>query len=123
MSAPTVIASATLTFDSTTYKLKSLPAGKPQTAEAVDVTCCDDSRKQFAPGAIVVNEDISTTIAGDDPPTENTKAALSLTLDSTTVSIGDAVVKSVTPSTIEAGGGRELTWDVVFTPCGSAPSA
>ena len=45
MSAPTVIQTATLSFGSDSYKVKSIPGDKPKTCEPVDVTCCDDSRK------------------------------------------------------------------------------
>ena len=124
MAAPTVISTASLDFGSTTYFVKSLPAGKPQTADPVEVTTCADTRKKFVPGALVTNDDISVKIAGDSPPVENTKATLSFTLGGTTVPVGDAVVKSVKASSIEASGsGRELTWDVVFAPCGAAPAS
>ena len=53
MSAPTVIQTATLSFGTDSYKVKSIPGDKPKTCEPVDVTCCDDSRKQFSPGALV----------------------------------------------------------------------
>ena len=38
MSAPTVIQTATLSFGSATYKVKSIPGGKRKTCEPVDVT-------------------------------------------------------------------------------------
>lgn len=122
MSAPSVISSATLTFDGTDYKLKSIPSGRPVSCEAIDVTCLDDSKRQFVPGALKINGEISAVIASDAPPAENAKGALALALGGSSVDCGDAVVKSVEPSTIEVGGNREQTWSVVFQPCGADPS-
>lgn len=122
MSAPSVISTATITFGSTEYKLKSIPAGRPQSCEAIDVTCLDDGKKQFVPGALKVNGEISAIIAGPTAPAENTKAALTIALGASEVDCGDAVVKSIEPATIEVGGNREQTWTVVFQPCGGDPS-
>lgn len=122
MSAPSVIATATLKFGSATYKCKALPAGKPRSCEAIDVTCLDDGKKQFAPGALLVNGEITATIAGDSAPDENSQDALSIVLGSAEVECGDAIVRSVTPSTIEVGGNRERTFEVVFQPVGAAAS-
>lgn len=122
MSAPTVIQTATLTFGTDTYKVKKIPSDEPLTAEPVDVTCCDDTRKKFVAGALVTKDDVSVTIAAATPPTENAVASLTITLGSSTVQVGNSVVKSVTPSTIgTANTEREITWDVVFTPCGTDP--
>ena len=122
MANPSVIASATLTFGSDTYKMKSLPAGKPVSCDAIDVTTCSDAKKQFAPGALKVNGEISTTVAGSVKPAINAKAALSIALAGETVDCGDAVVKSVKAADIETGGNRVATWEVVFQPCGADPA-
>lgn len=123
ISHPTVVATATLTFGSDVYKMKTLPADKPVSCDAIDVTCCDDGKRQFAPGALTVNGEISTTIAGNVKPTINAKANLTLTIGDDSVTCGPSVVKSVKPADIEAGGNREATWDVVFQPCGSDPAS
>ena len=134
MSAPTVIQTATLSFGSDSYKVKSIPGDKPKTCEPVDVTCCDDSRKQFSPGALVANGDISVVVAGNSAPSINAKASLSqlpfgsvpflkIVLDTGSVDCGLAVVSGVEPSTIEADNARERTWTVTFRPCGAEPPA
>lgn len=122
---PNVITTASITFgtgsSSKTYKVKRVPGGKPVTCEAIDVTCADDSKKKFVPGVLTVNGEINVTIAAETPPTENSKESLTITLGGESVPIGDAIVRSITPSTIEAGGNREATWDVVFQRVGEDP--
>ena len=122
MSAPTVIQTATLSFGTDSYKVKSIPGDRPKTCEPVDVTCCDDSRKQFSPGALVANGDISVVIAGNTAPAVNSKGSLKIVLDTGEVDCGLAVVQGVEPSTIEADNARERTWTVTFRPCGAEPT-
>lgn len=119
---PAVAKTASLTFGSAAYKMKSMPAGRPRSCEAVDVTTLSDAKKQFAPGALTVNGEINVTIAGDTPPALNSKASLSLTVGEETIDCGTAICRSATPADIEAGGNRERKWDCVFQPCGAAPS-
>lgn len=122
MSAPSVIASATLTFGADNFKVKSIPGGKPQSAEPVDVTCCDDSKKQFVPGALVVNGEIAVTVAGNVAPALNAEKSLKISLGGVIVDCGMAVARSVEPSTLEADNARERTWSVTFQPTGKASS-
>lgn len=123
MANPKVANTASLTFGTTTYKMKSMPSGRPRSVEAVDVTTLSDNKKQFAPGALVVNGEINATIAGDSAPALNSKSSLTLTVGEDSVSCGQAICRSATPTTIEVGGNRERAWECVFQPVGAAPSA
>ena len=122
MSLPRVIPTATLVFGTTTYQVKSISVGLPKTAEAIDVTVCSDTKKRFVTPALARFEDITVTIAADTPPTVNTiEQHFEIQISSTqsiVISDCDIIVKSVTPLTIEAGGERELVWEVVFTSTG-----
>ncbi|MBR2487979.1 MAG: hypothetical protein IKB52_02550 [Kiritimatiellae bacterium] len=128
------VKSATLTFGSTTYEMASGPAAKGQTKEAVDVTALSDSVKQFIPGALVEDDEVSVSLydKGTGMPTVGTAPAaltISVTLSngvdadvSATVSYNKAIVTKVAPPSQDGSGDRKATVDVTFRPDGSAAS-
>ena len=127
------VKSATLTFGSSTYDMDVSPVMKGETKEAVEVTALTDSVKQFIPGALKEEDELTITLyqkgTGDITP-DATPAALSIavvlengTTDvSATVSYNKAIVTKVAPPQIDASSDRKATYDVTFRPDGSVAS-
>lgn len=125
------IKSATMTFGSTVFEMATGPAAKSQTKEAVDVTALSDSFKQFIPGALVEDDEITVTIY-DKGPTANPKvsdapAALSFAVSlsnggsadvTADFSYAKAIVTKVAAPNQEGTGDRKATIDVTFRPTG-----
>lgn len=129
------VKSATLTFGSTTYEMASGPAAKGQTKEAVDVTALSDSVKQFIPGALVEDDEVSVSLydKGTGMPTVGTAPAaltISVTLSNgddadvnAAVSYNKAIVTKVAPPSQDGSGDRKATVDVTFRPDGSTAAS
>lgn len=127
------VKSATLTFGGSTYDMDVSPVMKGETKEAVEVTALTDSVKQFIPGALKEEDELTITLyqkgTGDITP-DATPAALSIavvlengTTDvSATVSYNKAIVTKVAPPQIDASSDRKATYDVTFRPDGSVAS-
>lgn len=128
------VKSATLTFGSTTYEMASGPAAKGQTKEAVDVTALSDSVKQFIPGALVEDDEVSISLydKGTGMPSVDTAPAaltIAVTLSNgvdadvtASVSYNKVIVTKVAPPSQDGSGDRKATVDVTFRPDGSAAS-
>ena len=119
------VKSVTATFGSTAFKVVQAPSGQPQSSDPTDVTCLDDTGKQFIKGALLNNDTFDLVVQGiTDAPTVNTVGALTLSVsycngssDTTkTVSIGDCILQNVQPPTPEAGGDRAANWTLTFQP-------
>lgn len=127
MSSKSVVVSAVVKFGSASYDVRAIPCGIPESADLPDVTVLADVEQRFEPAACTEDGDIVVTIAGT-PPAVNSVGSLVIekkvstaggAAASASVSIGTAIVTSVEPSTLEAGGDRVQTWDVTFKPNGS----
>ena len=127
MSAPTVIQTATLSFGSDSYKVKSIPSGIPETCEPPNVTVLTDIEQRFDSAAVTEDGEIQAVVAGSHPALNAvgsltialTVSVAGATATSSDVSVGNCIVTGVEPSNIEAGGDRVLTWTVTFKPNGS----
>lgn len=131
------VKSATLKFGSTTFEMASGPAAaaKGQTKEAVEVTALSDSIKQFIPGALTEDDELTVTLydKGTGMPSVADKPAaleIAVTLSngqdadvSATVSYNKAIVTKVAPPNQEGSGDRKATVDVTFRPDGSTAAA
>ena len=120
MGKPKVIKTGTLRFGEDNYKVKSIPSGKTQSCEPVDVTCCDDVKKKYVPGALTVNGAINVVIAGTTKPAFNVAKELEIVMDDGAVNCGLCICNSAEPVTVEADNARELTWTCAFQPTGRA---
>lgn len=126
------VKSLTMTFGGTTYKVRSIPAGRGATCEPVDVTCLDDSESKFIPGALVNNKEFQAVCQGlVEAPEINTvgDVALSITFnDGTTdsvkeVTIPNCILKDVDPPAADATGDRAANWTLTFQPGGETDAA
>lgn len=125
------VKSATLTFNSVTYDMASGPVQKGETKEAVNVTALSDQVSQFIPGALKTTDSFTTTLyykGANDITVDSTPAALSISVtlengvqDATaTVSYAKCIPTKVTAPTVDATSDRKATYDVEWTPDGSA---
>lgn len=129
------VKSATLTFGSTTYEMASGPAAKGQTKEAVDVTALSDSIKQFIPGALVEDDELTISLYDKGtgmPNVGSTPAALTIAVTlsngvdadvTASVAYNKAFVTKVAPPSQDGSGDRKATVDVTFRPDGSVASS
>lgn len=126
------VKSVTATFGSTTFKVVQAPSAQPQSSDPTDVTCLDDTGKQFIKGAILNNDTFDLVAQGlNEPPAVNTTGSLSLAVvycDGTndvskTVAIGDCILTNVQPPNPEAGGDRAANFTLTFQPGAVAPAA
>lgn len=128
------VKSVTATFGSTAFKVVQAPSAQPQSSDPTDVTCLDDTGKQFIKGALLNNDTFDLVVQGlNEPPTVNTVGTLTLTVvycdgatDTTkSVEIGNCILQNVQPPNPEAGGDRAANWTLTFQPgavTGSAQS-
>ena len=125
-----VVATATLKFGGTEYKVDSMPTGKNQSSDAVEVTSLADSVKQFIPGAVVENDEITVTLfRGESDIAINAMGELEITANlsdgttsgkaTVTVKHANAIVTAVSYPSDEATGDRKGTYDVTFRPDGT----
>ena len=76
------VKSVTATFGGTAFKVVQAPSAQPQTSDPTDVTCLDDTAKQFIKGALLNNDTFDLVVQGlNEPPTVNTVGALTLTVN------------------------------------------
>lgn len=127
------VQSLTATFNGVTYKVRSVPAGKTQNSDPVDVTTLDDTASMFLPGALVNDEPFDMVVQGlTAAPTCNVVDDLDLTIKfndgatdtSRTVTYENIILKGVTPPNPEASGERAANWTLHFQPnCAAAGSS
>ena len=126
------IQSLTATFNSATYKVRSVPAGKTQNSDPVDVTTLDDEASTFLPGALVNDEPFDMVVQGiTEAPAINTVGNLTLTVTyndgntdtAKTVTLSNVILKGATPPNPDATGDRAANWTLHFQPnCASESS-
>lgn len=127
---------ATLTFGQAVYEMDVGPGAKGQTREAVDVTALADTFKQFIPGALTEDDEITVTIydkgPSNRPKTSDAPAALAFAVKlsngedpdlAADFSYVKAIVTKVSPPSHNGNGDRKATIDVTFRPNGEQPSA
>ena len=126
------IQSLTATFNSATYKVRSVPAGKTQNSDPVDVTTLDDEASTFLPGALVNDEPFDMVVQGiTEAPAINTVGDLTLTVayndgktdTQKTVTLSNVILKGATPPNPEANGERAANWTLHFQPNCASPSS
>ena len=126
------IQSLTATFNSATYKVRSVPAGKTQNSDPVDVTTLDDEASTFLPGALVNDEPFDMVVQGiTEVPAINTVGDLTLTVayndgktdTQKTVTLSNVILKGATPPNPEANGERAANWTLHFQPNCASPSS
>lgn len=127
------IQSLTATFNGVTYKVRSVPAGKTQNSDPVDVTTLDDEASTFLPGALINDEPFDMVVQGiTEAPDVNTVGSLALTIKynngttdtDKTVTLSNVILKGATPPNPEANGERAANWTLHFQPnCAAAGSS
>ena len=128
------IKSATVKFGTASFEMSSGPAAKGQTREAVEVTALADSQKQFIPGALIEDDEVTVSLydkGAGMPSVSDAPAALSfeVTLSNgqgadvtANFSYAKAIVTKVSPPSQDGAGDRKATLDVTFRPDGSDAS-
>jgi hypothetical protein len=125
------VKSLTMKFNEVEYKVRSIPAGKGQTCEPVDVTCLDDTESQFIPGALVSNKEIQAVVQGvTESPEINACGTLKLEIVyndgredvSKSLEIPNCILKDIDPPAADATGDRAANWTLTFQP-GGAPKS
>lgn len=125
------VKSATLTFGSATYEMETGPHAPGWTRDPTDVTALNDTHKQYIPGALIEDDEITVTIYDKGPSTRPQKsdapAALSFEVKLSNGEDADitanfsyvkAIVVKVSPPSQEGNGERKATLDVTFRPNG-----
>ena len=129
------VKSATLTFGSATYEMETGPAAKGQTREPTEVSSLADTFKQFIPGALTEDDELTVTIydkgPSNRPKVSDTPAALAFAVKLSNGVDADveadfsyvkAIVAKVSPPNQDGGGERKATIDVTFRPTGEQPA-
>ena len=126
------VKSVTATFNGASYKVVQAPSAQPQSSDPTDVTCLDDTSKQFIKGALLNNDTFDLIAQGiNEPPTPNTVGDLTLSVvycDGTTdttksIAVGKCILTNVQPPNPEAGGDRAANFTLTFQPGAVAPAA
>ena len=126
------VKSLTMTWNGVSYKVRSIPAGKGQSSDTVDVTTLDDVEARFIPGALVQNKEFQAVVQGlAEAPALNTQADMTLSIvfndgssdTSKSVTIPACILKEVDPPAADATGDRGANWTLTFQPGGSDPSS
>ena len=119
------VKSVKVTFNSVEYSVPQAPAAQPQSSDPTDVTCLEDTAKQFIKGALLNNDTFDIVVQGvNEAPVVNTVGALSIeavycngSTDVTkTVAVGPCILQNVQPPNPEAGGDRAANWTLTFQP-------
>lgn len=119
------VKSVKVTFNNVEYAVPQAPAAQPQSSDPTDVTCLEDTAKQFIKGALLNNDTFDVVVQGvDTAPVVNTVGAVTLAVvycngsaDVTkSVLIGDCILQNVQPPNPEAGGDRAANWTLTFQP-------
>lgn len=123
--------SLTLSFNGTDLGAVQAPSAQPQTSDATDVTCLDDTAKKFIAGALLNNDSFEATVQGlAAAPAVNTVGDVVITpsyCDGTNdtgsaVTISNCILTGVQPPNPEAGGDRAARWTLTFQPGGIKPA-
>ena len=125
---------ATLTFGSTPYEMAVGPSAPGWTREPTDVTALCDTHKQFIPGALIEDDEITVSIYDKGPNNRPKKtdvpAALAFAVKlsngedadvNADFTIPKAIITKVSPPSQEGGGDRKATIEVTFRPNGEQP--
>ena len=128
------VKTATMQFGTNTWEMATGPSAKGQTREATEVTSLADVFKQFIPGALIEDDEITVTIydkgnssritVKDAPAALSFAVALSNGEDQDVTadfSYVKAIVTKVSPPSQEGSGDRKATIDVTFRPNGEQP--
>lgn len=117
--------SVKVTFNNVQYAVPQAPSAQPQSSDPTDVTCLEDTEKQFIKGALLNNDTFDVVVQGvTEPPVVNTVGELSIeavycngSADVTkTVTVGPCILQNVQPPNPEAGGDRAANWTFTFQP-------
>ena len=130
------IKSATMKFGLATYEMATGPAAPGWTREPTEVTALSDTHKQFIPGALFEDDEITVTIYDKGPNDRPKKTDLPAELAfEVSLSNGEdddiradfkikkAIITKVAPPNQEGSGDRKATIDVTFRPNGEQPAA
>jgi len=126
------VKSATLSFNGTDLGAVQAPTAQPQSSDATDVTCLDDTAKRFIKGALLNNDTFDVVVQGlNAPPTVNTVGDVVITpiycdgtnTSGSAVTIDDCILTNVQPPDPEAGGDRAANWTLTFQPGGVKPAS
>lgn len=119
------VKSVKVTFNNVAYSVPQAPSAQPQSSDPTDVTCLEDTAKQFIKGALLNNDTFDIVVQGvNEAPVVNTVGELSIeavycngSADVTkTVTVGDCILQNVQPPNPEAGGDRAANWTLTFQP-------
>lgn len=127
---------AKVTFGQAEYEMYTGPGAKGQTREATEVTALNDVFKQFIPGALTEDDELTITIydkgPSNRPKVSDAPAALAFEVKlsngedpdvSADFSYVKAIVTKVAPPNQDATGDRRATIDVTFKPNGEQPAS
>ena len=126
------VKSVKVTFNNVEYAVPQAPAAQPQSSDPTDVTCLEDTAKQFIKGALKNNDTFDIVVQGiTEAPEINTVGALSLAVvycngstdTSKTVTVGNCILTNVQPPNPEAGGDRAANWTLTFQPGAEPPAS
>ena len=130
------VKTATVTFGSTPYEMATGPAAPGWTREPTDVTALGDTHKQFIPGALIEDDEITVSIYDKGPASRPKKtdapAALAFVVKlsngedadiNADFTIPKAIITKVSPPSQDGGGDRKATIEVTFKPNGEQPAA
>lgn len=119
------VKSVKVTFNNVEYSVPQAPAAQPQSSDPTDVTCLEDTAKQFIKGALLNNDTFDVVVQGvNEAPAVNTVGAVTLAVVycngsadvQKSVSIGDCILQNAQPPNPEAGGDRAANWTLTFQP-------
>lgn len=119
------VKSVKVTFNNVQYAVPQAPSAQPQSSDPTDVTCLEDTAKQFIKGALLNNDTFDIVVQGvKEPPAVNTVGNLSIegvycdgsSDDPKTVDVGPCILQNVQPPNPEAGGDRAANWTFTFQP-------
>lgn len=127
---------AKVTFGQAEYEMYTGPGAKGQTREATEVTALNDVFKQFIPGALTEDDELTITIydkgPSNRPKVSDAPAALAFEVKlsngedpdvAADFSYVKAIVTKVAPPNQDATGDRRATIDVTFKPNGEQPAS
>lgn len=130
------VKTATVTFGSTPYEMATGPVAPGWTREPVDVTALGDTHRQFIPGALIEDDEITVAIYDKGPNNRPKKtdapAALAFVVKlsngedadiNADFTIPKAIITKVSPPSQDGGGDRKATIEVTFKPNGEQPAA
>lgn len=123
------VATATVKYGNATIEVYSVPGGKSETREALEITTVSDTVKKFMPGALTEEDEFTLSLkdkgegmpsVSDEPKALEITVTLSggATDKTVTVSYSKVIVTKVVPGTVEGSGDRKATLDVTFRPTG-----